>query len=250
MAVLAMERLGKIGPESLVLGVGAGVELTIFYLSNLVRWVFTTDLYATAPDEWATGRNRAVRLLRRLGFLRAKQGRIMLEMLTDPARLSPIPCNARRIVVQHMDGRNLRFEDNVFDIVFSSSSIEHFGSRENVSQAAREMGRVLKPGGLLTISTELRLEGQGEGMPGALVFSPEDFREVIIGPSGLVPIDEPSFEVSAQTRSRLVTQDEISAYYAELNAGKPARWKTMPHIVLRSGEYTWTSFHLALTKPA
>jgi SAM-dependent methyltransferase len=229
MAILAMEREGKMHSEAVVLGVGAGIELTIFYLTNYVRWVFATDLYATTPDEWATAAPNA--------------------MLTDPGSLSPIPFNPRRLVVEHMDGRKLRFEDSTFDAVFSSSSIEHFGEWEDVAATAREIGRVLKPGGLLTLSTELRVRGEGKGMPGVLLFSPDEFQSLIIGPSGLVPVDEPSWDISARTRSRVVTQAEMDAYYVELNAGRPAHWQTIPHIILDNGEYSWTSYHLALRKP-
>ncbi len=229
MAILAMERLGKITSEASILGVGAGIEPTTFYLTNHVRWVFATDLYATTPEEWATAAPPV--------------------MLIDPASVAPLPCNPRRLVVEHMDGRCLRFEDNTFDAVFSSSSIEHFGDWDDVSAAAREIGRVLKPGGLLTLSTELRVRGEGKGMPGVLLFSPEEFRKLIIEPSGLQMVDEPDFTISQRTLSKVVTQAEMDQFYRELNAGLPARWKTIPHIVLDNGEYSWTSFHLALMKP-
>jgi SAM-dependent methyltransferase len=171
-------------------------------------------------------------------------------MLTDPASQSPIPCNPRRLVVQHMDGRYLQYEDETFDAVFSSSSIEHFGHWDDVRQAAREMGRVLKPGGLLTLATELRLGGEGQGFPGVLFFSPDELRSLIVEESGLEPLDPPTFSVSELTRSKIVTQDEVDRFYENKLAGLPTRWDTYPHIVLNSGPYTWTSYHLALTKPA
>ena len=119
MAILTLERHRKMNPDALILGVGAGVETTTFYLTNFVRQVFATDLYAN-PNEWT--------------------GDAPPTMLTHPASLSPIPCNPRRLVVQHMDGRNLLYEDEMFDAVYSSSSIEHFGDWEDVSAAAREIG--------------------------------------------------------------------------------------------------------------
>jgi hypothetical protein len=42
----------------------------------------------------------------------------------------------------------------------------------------------------------------------------------------------------------------MDEFYVEYNAGRPAHWKTFPQIVLETGEYSWTSFHLALMKPA
>lgn len=228
MAILTLERHRKMNPDALILGVGAGVETTTFYLTNFVRQVFATDLYAN-PNEWT--------------------GDAPPTMLTHPASLSPIPCNPRRLVVQHMDGRNLLYEDEMFDAVYSSSSIEHFGDWEDVSAAAREIGRVLKPGGILTLSTEYRVRGSGRGLPNVLMFIAAEFRSLIIEPSGLEPVDEPNFDISPLTMQTVVTQKEMDDFYIEYNAGRPAYWKTFPQIVLETGEYRWTSFHLALTKP-
>jgi SAM-dependent methyltransferase len=229
MAVLAMERRGILRPDAMVLGVGAGVEATTFYLTNFVRWVFATDLYATTPDAWVED---------------APNG-----MLTAPASFSKIGCNPRRLVVQHMDGRDLRFEDNTFDAVYSSSSIEHFGEWEDVAAAAREIGRVLKPGGLLTLSTEYRLRGEGKGIPGVLMFNKDELESLIVKPSGLRWVDQPSFDISALTLEEIVTEQEMTEYYLNKRAGRQASWKTHPHIVLEIGGYRLTSYHLALEKP-
>jgi SAM-dependent methyltransferase len=229
MAVLALERAGKVNREASILGVGAGRETTLFYLTRYVRWVFATDLYA-APGEWESDAPNV--------------------MLTDPGKLSPIPCEPRRLVVQHMDGRDLRFEDETFDAVFSSSSIEHFGDWEDVAAAAREIGRVLKPGGLLTLSTEFRISGEGKGIPGVLMFSEQELRSLIVEAAGLEFLDQPSFDVSPLTLSKIVTEGEVHQYYNNQRAGRPANWHTYPHIVLEVKPYQYTSVHLALVKPA
>ena len=54
----------------------------------------------------------------------------------------------------YADARELPFPDGAFDVVFSLSSIEHFGGPRDVARAAREMGRVLKPGGHAFVVTE------------------------------------------------------------------------------------------------
>src|SRR5204862_4394011 len=92
------------------------------------------------------------------------------SMLIDPGRHAVIPWNPRRLVVQHMDARELRYEDESFDGIFSSSSIEHFGDHADVERAVSEMFRVLKPGGVLSLSTEFRLAGDGPGLPNVLLF--------------------------------------------------------------------------------
>ncbi len=90
-----------------VLGVGAGHEATIYWLTRKVGKVVATDLYRT-EDEWSEGDSGA-------------------DMLTDPGRYWDGPWNPDRLVVKHMNALELEFEDESFDAVFSSSSIEHFG---------------------------------------------------------------------------------------------------------------------------
>ena len=226
MAVLAMERHGVLRDDAIVLGVGAGREITTFYLTNFVRWVFATDLYV--GEGWDDA--------------------APVNMLTEPVALSLIPFRPRRLVVQHMDGRCLRYEDETFDAIYSSSSIEHFGDWEDVTAAAREMGRVLKPGGLLTLSTEYRIAGDGKGLPGVLMFNQEQLLSLIVEPSGLVPVDTPQFSISEKTLSRIVPSEELVENHQRLLRGEEGRWATYPHIVLEDQGYSWTSYHLALVK--
>jgi SAM-dependent methyltransferase len=87
-----------------------------------------------------------------------------------------------------MDGRRLAFRDGTFDIAYSLSSIEHFGGMSGATATIREMGRVLKPGGVLTLATEYVLHGP----PHEETFQPRELTE-LIGQSGLrlvEPIDE------------------------------------------------------------
>src|ERR1700759_2216575 len=53
-----------------------------------------------------------------------------------------------------MNALDLEYPDESFDIVFTLSSIEHFGGPEEVKQASREMSRGLRPGGHLVVVTE------------------------------------------------------------------------------------------------
>ena len=50
------------------------------------------------------------------------------------------------------DGRRLSYADNSFDAVFSVSVVEHIPERGD-SDAMRELVRVVKPGGLVVITT-------------------------------------------------------------------------------------------------
>jgi SAM-dependent methyltransferase len=235
MAILALTSAGAIHPDAQILGVGAGNEPTIFYLTNLTRSVHATDLYLADPHgNWAESAN--------------------VNMFLDPGRYWPRTWNPRRLVVQHMNGLELRYEDESFDGIFSSGSIEHFGGYPEVRQAAREMARVLKPGGVLSISTEYRLAGPGPGLPGILMFTEAELVEHIVAASGLEmlgPFDSrcsPRVAESADEFAR--ASGNVQAHVAEHGEilFHKLTWPGYPVVALRQGERVWTSCHLALRK--
>lgn len=218
-AVRALKDFGVLHPRSELLGVGAGFEHTVFYLTNFVKRVFATDLYA-ANESWLEADS---------------------TMLRDPAVFAPpeTPWRPDRLVVQHMDARDLRYENNSFDGVFSCGSIEHFGTLENVAMAVREMSRVLIPGGILSLSTEFRLDGpDGLGIPGSILFK-EDMIRKIIETSGLLAVDTPDFNTSEETI--------CEAYPLMTAVENGIRDRS---VALSHEGYTWTSIALCLQKPA
>jgi SAM-dependent methyltransferase len=208
--------------RSHLLGVGAGHERTSYYLSLHAGQVFCTDLYAAGGwKDWADA-----------------------DMLVDPTPYAGGPFDRQRLVVQHMDGRALQYPDNFFDGVYSSSSIEHFGTMGDVAQAAAEMGRVLKPGGILSLTTEYRLAGpDGGGWGNVRVFNADSLRACIIEPSGCELLDDFDDTMDAVT---LATEQDLDWVVATVNRKEiiPA-----PHIVLLHQGYTFTSCSLALRKP-
>lgn len=216
MAARTLTDLGVVRPDAEVLGVGAGDEATLYWLTTRVRRVFATDLYLDS-GAWTKEASPV--------------------MLTDPGRNAPCPWDRRRLVVQHMNALDLQYADDSFDGVFSSSSIEHFGSHGDVKQAAREMQRVLKPGGIATLSTEFRLRGPRPGIPGVLMFDADELRELIIEAADWELVSDLSLEISSDT---LATE----LGYADVLAGRDS----LPHIVLCQGSRAWTSVHLALRK--
>ena len=222
MSVRALRDFGALRPDAEILGVGAGTETTVFYLTRHARRVIATDLYL-APGDW----EREAHPL----------------MVVAPERLAPMPFERDRLVVQHMDGRWLRFPDDSFDGIFSSGSIEHFGGFEDIAAAACEMGRVLKPGGVLTLSTEFLLEGPpgSAGWPGVVLFSAETLRRQIIEASGLKPVDAPDLAVSERT---LATGKPLLEMIREIENGR----ETFPHVVLTHEGQVFGSVHLTLRK--
>lgn len=213
----SLSDFGAIHRDAEILGVGAGVETTIFWATNHVRRVFATDLYLD-PGAWETDARPS--------------------MLVTPGENAFLPWDERRLVVQHMDALDLRYEDESFDGVFSSSSIEHFGAWEDVRRSLAEIWRVLKPGGIATITTEFRLRGRGPGIPGALVFSAAELDNVIIQPLHWELVEPLDLRLSKSTR-----KTEVSL--ADTIAGTAPDF---PHIVVRDRGILFTSVHLALRK--
>jgi len=234
-AIRTMAHAGVLRPDAEVLGVGAGTEPTVFWLTNHVRRVFATDLYLAGGWEESASQ----------------------RMLTEPGSAWEGPWNPRRLVVQHMDALDLRYEDASFDAVFSSSSIEHFGTHDDVARSIREAHRVLKPGGVLTVSTELRVRGPGPGLPDILMFDRDELRRCVTEAAPWEPIGperdalpDPALAVdfeqaAADVQAHVAQHGEIR--WAHLH------WSTYPQVALRhqhfDDERIWTSVHLALRKP-
>jgi SAM-dependent methyltransferase len=240
MTVRAFRAFGGLRQDAQVLGVGAGHESTIYWLTRHVGKVVATDLYEE-ENVWS-GTDSAA------------------DMLTKPGRYWEGDWNPERLEVRSMSGPDLKFEDESFDAIFSSSSIEHFGDLAAMRRAAEEMYRVLRPGGVLALATEYRLEGTS-GMPGTHLFDELELRCTLL--DGLpwqlatrldLSISDDTLEseidfaalsgaagpsLGARLRDALGMKVEVAA------APPPV----YPHIVLRMGDLLWTSLHVALIKP-
>lgn len=233
MAARALVELGAAHSDAEILGVGAGNEPTIFWLSNRVKRVFATDIYAD-EGSWSESSHAS--------------------MLVDPGAHWPFAWNPRRVVVQHMNGLNLEYEDNTFDGVFSSSSIEHFGTLDDVAQAASEICRVLRPGGIASVSTEFLLEGPSMGWEGCLMFDRETLRRRIFDPLPWTLVSPLDTTFSPATRASEVPFDEAAGDVARHVAQHGClvfhelTFSRYPNIVLRKDDLVWTSVHLCLRK--
>jgi SAM-dependent methyltransferase len=241
MAVRALQPV--LTPSSRVLGVGAGTEPTLFYLTNHVREVHATDLYLADPppqrnDLVARIKNvfRPQRTSESLWHESANRG-----MFLNPGRYWPGQWNPRRLIVQHMNGLDLRYEDETFDAVFSSGSIEHFGGHNEVRRAVSEMRRVLKPGGILSVSTEFRMAGPSPGLPGVLMFDEKEIAELFSpesfdGTTSVTPHDFAWAIGVVQEHTR----EHGDLLYHKLT------WPEYPIVALKHGPHVWTSCHIAL----
>jgi SAM-dependent methyltransferase len=218
-------RTGILTRASRVLGVGAGREDTLYYLTKFVSKVVATDLYIDS-ESWGDF--------------------APTQMLSNPAQFSPYPdFEPLRLTVENMDARDLRYPDESFDGIFSLGSIEHFGNFDDIAQAATEMGRVLKPGGTLSLATEYRIDGPegGTGSDGLRFLGLDELEMYIVRPSGLDLVDRIQIEQSAKTLSNVYPVQ----YSFE---GGPSGWSFFPHLAfLHPHGYTFCSVHLALRKP-
>jgi len=229
MCVRALKHFGALSPDAYILGVGAGTEVLSFYLTKHAHLVFATDLYLNA-GVWS---DVAPPL-----------------MLIEPEDFAPYDYEVNRLIVQHMDGRLLQYPDNTFDGIYSSGSIEHFGSLEAVANASYEMGRVLKPGGILTLSTEFRIKGPGgDGWDPAstLILSRERILKYIVAASGLELVDELDTEVTSLTLAS-------PRNFLDFSAGikNSSDWQTKltnyPNLVMTHEGYVFCSIHVTLKK--
>jgi SAM-dependent methyltransferase len=244
MLALFLEEVGRLSEETEALDIGAGDERIVFWLANRVGRVVATDIYG--EGEFA-GREAHP------------------SMLTDPASHAPFPYREDRLEVRWMDARRLDFPDESFDVVFSLSSIEHFGSPADIARSAAEMGRVLRPGGHAVVVTEcfVRLHPldsrpvdlavwastlglrRRRARHGRVIeaFTPSELATQIVRPSGLTllqPLDLTLSEESWDNLSRPLPGGEI-----ETATGEP-----YPMILVQVRRSVFTSACLVMRKDA
>jgi SAM-dependent methyltransferase len=167
--LFGLRRLDALGDHVDVLSVGAGHEPVLYWLANHAGRVIATDMYGGV---WQSER-----------AMEGDEG-----VFADPAQYARFPYRRERLVFLKMDGRRLAFAGETFDVVYSLSSVEHFGGLEGAKGAVAEMVRVLKPGGVLVVSTEYCLSGP----PHHEAFQPAQVHALLDHPElELVePIDE------------------------------------------------------------
>jgi len=167
--LFGLQRLGKVGDETSVLSVGAGHECVLYWLANHAGRVVATDLY---EGRWQSA-----------GAMEGDQ-----RVVEQPEEFAPFPYRRDRLTFLKMDGRKLDFPDASFDVVYSLSSIEHFGGFEGARAAVREMARVLTRGGVLALATEYILRGPSYEE----AFLPDEVHALLDCPglSLVQPIDE------------------------------------------------------------
>jgi SAM-dependent methyltransferase len=244
MLALFLEQTGRMNEETEALALGAGDERIVFWLANRLGRVVATDIYG--EGDFAGREARA-------------------SMLEDPAAHAPFPYRKERLDVRWMDARRLEFPDESFDVVFSLSSFEHFGGPRDVAAAARELGRVLRPGGhafvvtecfvrrhwsnaapldlavkLATLGRKRRRAGLRQRAVVVEVFTPRELERLIVRPSGLALMQPLDLALPESSRVNVTRTDERGLH--------PESGDYWPHVILKADRSLFTSVSLPLRK--
>jgi SAM-dependent methyltransferase len=228
--VYALEVLGVLNSDNTALGIGSGHEEILFYMASRLRHVTAVDLYDR-------------------GGWRHREGNE--SMIVRPWEFARFPYPRDRLTAKHMDATALSFPDNHFDIVFSFSALEHFysfsipngGFLAAAARAVREMARVLRPGGVAIIVTEIILNGKGHYdwignvFPMRNFFHPHEIEQFIVKPAaeaGMFLVEDIDWCISNRTL----------AHSVPLGRCRDDR----PHLVLRGEGVVWTSISLVFRK--
>jgi SAM-dependent methyltransferase len=222
MGLIAMGRFDRLNKNSIALGIGSGKEDILFYLANNLNHVYATDLYIDKKWEEETP----------------------ADFPENPAKYAPFPYKKNALTALKMDGTKLEFPSEEFDIVFSFSSIEHFGG-ENHSGALKslkEMERVLKPNGIAIVTTEYIINGKDH---------PEFFNSQNIYSDLIDKVEDIQLVEPLDLRITTDTLDTIMEYYSvafDWIYKSDEFKKTHPHILLRLRDLLFTSMMIVFQK--
>jgi SAM-dependent methyltransferase len=239
-----LEEVEALTEDASALSVAAGHETPLYWLANRIGRVVATDIYGEGSF---SGREANA------------------SMLTDPASFAPYAYRRDHLEVREMNALELDFPDASFDIVFSLSSIEHFGIPRGVERAAGEMSRVLRPGGHLIITTEclvdnnpldwpvvqsaIRMATLGRRCPRSTlrrrvidVLTAKEIERYVVRATGL-PLMQP-LDLSLSTES----YENVLRWVGDGSVMEGPSGKQYPHIMLQGHGAPWTSVFLAFAK--
>ncbi len=208
--VYGLKTLGLLNDRTEVVSVGAGHEAVLYWLANHVGRVIATDRYEGVWQD-----------------VQSREGDA--GVLRSPRDYAPFPYREDRLIFLQMDALQLGLRSGCADVVYSLSSIEHFGGFEGASRALDEMSRLLRPGGVLALATEFVISGP----PHEETFTATEF-ERLIDRSDLVAIAP--FDKSVYSR------------YAYSAVDLYANPHQTPHMVVRFGDTVFTTAFVFMRK--
>jgi SAM-dependent methyltransferase len=218
-AVVAMKRFGKLNNNSKAIGIASATEPLLFYLANKLNHVYSTDWYDST-----------------------KYIDTPSDFPENPKKYAPFPYKEDALTVLRMDATNLEFPSDTFDIAFSISSIEHFGGKNHSGalRSLQEVERILKPGGIATITTEYIINDKKH--PKEYLLSdnrdPEFFNRRTIYDDLINKLERLQLVEPLDLRITTRTLDVATGQYDNI----------YPHILLRYGNMLFTSVMLVFQK--
>lgn len=144
-----LRRAGVLQPDRRGLTFGSGREPLIFPVANAVSHLTVTDLYSGSTN-WKVARTETPH-----DFV----------MSAAPKGFDP-----SRITVRALDMREIDLPDGSIDFCYSISTFEHIGTDADFLKHLRGVARVLKPGGVYALTTEVRLGDRTFDLPGNHCF--------------------------------------------------------------------------------
>ena len=149
-----LHKAGVLRDDASGISFGAGRERLLYALANRVGRLWATDLYS-ASSVWPG----------------AKADDPQAFVLADPGMATRLD----RLSVKNMDMRQIDFPDESFDFAYSSSAVEHIGGWEDFKAHLAEVRRVLKPGGVYVMTTDI-IYGPAWEEVGNFKFDPDGLR--------------------------------------------------------------------------
>jgi SAM-dependent methyltransferase len=228
LGIIAMKRFGKLNRNSTAIGIGAGKELILFYLANHLGHVYATDLYSTKEwEDFAPG-----------------------DFPENPSKYSPFPYNQSALTALRMDGTQLEFPSDSFDIVFSFSSIEHFGGEDysGALKSLKEMERVLKPGGIAVVATEYIINNKKPPDLTNQFYNQQTIYSSLIDKLEIMkPVEPLDLTISPKTLDRGII-DSSNAVGWDTSRVDDEFKQANPYIVIKLGNILVTSIMLIFQK--
>lgn len=224
MVLRAIEHFDYARRDCMVLGVASGFEPVVFALTNIVRTVIASDLYGRT----AFSKHEATP-----------------QMLRNPSHFWEHPFERSRLIVQNVDATQMPFGDESFDVLFSCSSVEHFGCDSKIESHMSEALRVLRPGGMYALSVDYLFRtseaGRRRDRRSKAIrefLTREDVERLIVGATGFT-LKEP---VDYGVPTELVTN------LYDIATGETQSGEYLPHLWLNWRQHQLTSLFVVLFK--